>query len=71
VHPALTTAHLAQHSFVTGQSMADMATALMDRGWLERHRDLSDRRRLVSALSASGRTSAAYPDATPERPVNR
>ena len=50
-HPDLTAAHLARHSFVTGQSMADMVTALLDRGLIERHRDPGDRRRLVIALT--------------------
>lgn len=53
-HPDLTAAHLARHSFVTGQSMADMVTALLDRGLIERHRDPSDRRRLVIALTPDG-----------------
>lgn len=54
-HPDLTAAHLARHSFVTGQSMADMVTALLERGLIERHRDPSDRRRLVIALTPAGR----------------
>jgi DNA-binding MarR family transcriptional regulator len=53
-HPDLTAAHLARHSFVTAQSMADMVTALLDRNLIERHRDLADRRRLVIALTADG-----------------
>ena len=53
-HPDLTAAHLARHSFVTAQSMADMVTALLDRGLIERHRDPADRRRLVIALTADG-----------------
>jgi DNA-binding MarR family transcriptional regulator len=54
-HPDLTAAHLARHSFVTGQSMADMVTTLLDRGLIRRHRDPSDRRRLVIALTPAGR----------------
>jgi DNA-binding MarR family transcriptional regulator len=54
-HPDLTAAHLARHSFVTGQSMADMVTTLLDRGLIERHRDSADRRRLVIALTPAGR----------------
>ncbi len=54
-HPDLTAAHLARHSFVTSQSMADMVTALLDRGLIKRHRDLGDRRRLVIALTPAGR----------------
>jgi DNA-binding MarR family transcriptional regulator len=53
-HPDLTAAHLARYSFVTGQSMADMVTALLNRGLIERHRDPRDRRRLVIALTRSG-----------------
>ena len=53
-HPDLTSAHLARHSFVTAQSMADMVTALLDRGLIDRHRDLADRRRLVIALTPEG-----------------
>ena len=54
-HPDLTAAHLARHSFVTGQSMADMVTALLERGLIDRHRDPADRRRLVIALTPDGR----------------
>jgi DNA-binding MarR family transcriptional regulator len=53
-HSDLTSAHLARRSFVTGQSMADMVTALLDRGLIERHRDPADRRRLVIALTGRG-----------------
>ena len=54
LHPDLTAAHLARHSFVTGQSMADMVTALLNRGLIERHRDPADRRRLVIGLTPDG-----------------
>jgi DNA-binding MarR family transcriptional regulator len=54
-HPDLSSAQLARNSFVTAQSMADMVTALEDRGLIERHRDASDRRRLVLAVTADGR----------------
>ena len=53
-HPDLTSAHLARSSFVTAQSMADMVTALLDRGLIERRRDGIDRRRLVIALTPAG-----------------
>jgi DNA-binding MarR family transcriptional regulator len=55
-HPDLTAAHLARHSFVTGQTMADMVTTLLERGLIERHRDPADRRRLVIALTPAGRS---------------
>jgi DNA-binding MarR family transcriptional regulator len=35
--------------------MADMVTSLLERGLIERHRDIADRRRLVIALTAEGR----------------
>jgi DNA-binding MarR family transcriptional regulator len=53
-HPDLTAARLARHSFVTAQSAADMVAALLDRGLIDRHRDPSDRRRLVMALTSKG-----------------
>jgi len=54
-HPDLSSAQLARNSFVTTQSMADMVTALEERGLIERHRDAADRRRLVLALTEDGR----------------
>jgi DNA-binding MarR family transcriptional regulator len=54
-HPNLTSAQLARNSFVTAQAMADMVSALRDLGLIERHRDESDRRRLVLALTLEGR----------------
>ncbi len=50
----LTAARLARRSFVTAQSMADMVTALLDRGLVERRRDPADGRRLLLALTATG-----------------
>ena len=54
-HSDLTAAHLARHSFVTAQTMADMVTSLLARDLIERHRDPGDRRRLVIALTPKGR----------------
>src|ERR1700679_2967866 len=50
-HTDMSSAQLARSSFVTAQSMADMITALEDRKLIERHRDRTDRRRLVVALT--------------------
>jgi DNA-binding MarR family transcriptional regulator len=54
-HTDMSSAQLARSSFVTAQSMADMITALEDRKLIERHRDWTDRRRLVVALTDTGR----------------
>ena len=54
-HPDMSSAQLARNSFVTTQSMADMVTALEQRGLIARHRDAADRRRLVLALTEDGR----------------
>ena len=54
-HDNMSSAQLARHSFVTAQSMADMIAALEAHGLIVRHRDESDRRRLVVALTADGR----------------
>lgn len=53
-HPDLTASRLARRSFVTAQSMADMVTALLARGLIDRHRDDDDRRRLVLSLTPAG-----------------
>ncbi len=55
-HPDLTSAQLARNSFVTAQTMTDMVVSLCERGLVVRHRDPADRRRLVLALTAQGRT---------------
>lgn len=54
-HTDMSSAQLARSSFVTAQSMADLITALEGRKLIERHRDRSDRRRLVVALTDAGR----------------
>jgi DNA-binding MarR family transcriptional regulator len=54
-HADMSSAQLARHSFVTAQSMADLIGALEARGLIERHRDRTDRRRLVVALTTEGR----------------
>jgi DNA-binding MarR family transcriptional regulator len=54
-HTDMSSAQLARSSFVTAQSMADMITTLEARGLIERHRDRTDRRRLVVALTGQGR----------------
>jgi DNA-binding MarR family transcriptional regulator len=56
-HAELTASRLAHRSFVTAQTMADMVTTLLERGYVERHRDPSDRRRLVLALTPAGRAA--------------
>src|SRR6201992_363206 len=53
-HTDMSSAQLARSSFVTAQSMADLITALEDRKLIERHRDRTDRRRLVVALTGEG-----------------
>ena len=54
-HDNMSSAQLARYSFVTSQSMADLITALEERGLIERQRDNTDRRRLVVSLSHQGR----------------
>lgn len=54
-HADMSSAQLARNSFVTAQSMADMITALESRALIRRHRDKTDRRRLVVALTDEGR----------------
>jgi DNA-binding MarR family transcriptional regulator len=54
-HTDMSSAQLARSSFVTAQSMADMITTLEGRALIERHRDRTDRRRLVVALTDEGR----------------
>jgi DNA-binding MarR family transcriptional regulator len=54
-HSGMSSAQLARASFVTAQSMADMITALEGRDLIERHRDRTDRRQLVVALTDNGR----------------
>ena len=54
-HPDLSSAQLARNSFVTAQTMADMVVILRERKLIDRHRDPTDGRRLVLALTAQGR----------------
>ncbi len=54
-HDDMSSAQLARNSFVTAQSMADMITALEGRRLIERHRDKTDKRRLVVSLTDEGR----------------
>ncbi len=53
-HPNLSSAQLARNSFVTAQTMADMVTALRDRGLIARRRDPDDLRRFVLGLTDDG-----------------
>ena len=51
----LTAAELARNSFVTAQSMADVVTALEQRGFIVRRVDPAHRRRLTISLTDGGR----------------
>src|ERR1700743_2921644 len=66
-HTDMSSAQLARSSFVTAQSMADLITALEDRKLIERHRDRTDRRRLVGA-PAGGGAAPAHPSPPPGAP---
>src|ERR1700761_309425 len=50
----MSSAQLARLTFVTAPSMADVITSLEARGLIERHRDRSDRRRLVVSITSAG-----------------
>lgn len=66
-HDDMTSARLARNSFVTAQSMADMIAILESRGFIERRRDVSDRRRLLVGLTPAGRALLdTYRDAVAE-----
>lgn len=54
-HPDISGVQLARNSFVTPQSIADMIETLQDRGLVERHPDVRDRRRLLITLTPQGR----------------
>ena len=72
-HPGLSSAQLARNSFVTTQSMADMVTALEERGLIERHRDAADRQlRDLSRqprVRDTGRPQSVQRLRAPRRPV--
>src|ERR1700761_3234596 len=53
-HDDMSSAQLARLSFVTAQSMADVITSLEGSGLIERHRDRTDRRRLVVSITREG-----------------
>ena len=59
----LTAAELARNSFVATQSMADLVGALERQGMIERHRDPTDRRRMVIDLTDRGRAVLDQHDA--------
>jgi len=50
-HPELSAAQLARHSFVTPQAMEGVVRALEEAGFIERHRDPANRRRLVISVT--------------------
>src|ERR1700743_3022372 len=54
-HTDMSLAQVARASVFTAQSRPDMITALEGRKLIERHRDWTDRRRLVVALTDDGR----------------
>jgi DNA-binding MarR family transcriptional regulator len=50
-HPGMSSAQLARHSFVSAQAMEGVVRALEVAGLIERHRDPTNRRRLLISLT--------------------
>jgi DNA-binding MarR family transcriptional regulator len=58
-HPGMSSAQLARHSFVSAQAMDGIVRALEEAGLIERHRDPTNRRRLLTALTPAARSLLA------------
>ena len=53
-HDDMSAAQLARHTFVTAQAMEGVVGALQNAGFIVRHRDPENRRRLVISLTGEG-----------------
>ena len=53
-HDDMSAAQLARHTFVTAQAMEGVVGALQNAGFIVRHRDPENRRRLVISLTEEG-----------------